>query len=41
MYCSSLGVFMMNNMPGGAKKHRKSTEPESRRLLQMGLFKIA
>ena len=26
MDCSSSGVFMMNNMPSGAKKHHKSTE---------------
>jgi len=37
MYCSSLSVFMMNNMPSGIKKHRESTEPES---LQMDKFKI-
>jgi len=26
MDCSSSGVFMMNNTPSGAKKHRKSME---------------
>jgi len=29
MYCSSLSVIIMNNMPTGMKKHCKSTEPES------------
>ena len=29
MYYPSLNVFMMNNMPGGMKKHCESNEPES------------
>ena len=35
MYCSSSGVFMMNNTPSGMKKHRESTEPE---ICQMFFF---
>ena len=32
------GVFMTNNTPSGAKKHRKSTEPRSRQTAKMFFF---
>ena len=34
-YRSSSRVFMTNNTPSGAKKHRESTEPESRQTPKM------
>ena len=40
-YRSSSTVFMMNNTPSGAKKHRESTEPESRQITAERFFFIS
>ena len=37
-YRSSSSVFMMNNMPSGAKKHHESTYPESYQMAKMFIF---
>ena len=38
MYNSSLGVFMSNKTPSGAKKYCESTKPESHQTAIMFFF---
>ena len=37
-YCSSSSVFMTNNTPSGARKHRESTRPGTRKTGEMFFF---